>query len=183
MRLFALEPHRFRKYKAELVEEHTKDACRVLEVGCGLGHYKKHARGEDYVGIDLNPMLNPGVVASADNLPFRSSCFDVVIMLDVIEHVEDVDSALEEAVRVLSQRGKLLITTPNTLGFGIYDSYADKTHIHHFSWRGLEKILAKKHLKVERRVPLHLHIFWPLHHIRSKRLLHVQQSICVVASK
>ncbi|MEM4190051.1 MAG: class I SAM-dependent methyltransferase [Candidatus Caldarchaeum sp.] len=183
MRLFALEPHRFRKYKAELVEELTRDAFRVLEVGCGLRHYQKHTRSQDYVGIDVNPMLRPGVVASADNLPFRSTCFDVMVMLDVLEHVADVDSALQEAVRVLSERGKLLITTPNTFGFGIYDSYADNTHIHHFSWKGLEKILAKNNLKVERRIPLHLHIFWPLRHIRSKMLLHLQQSICVVASK
>lgn len=170
-------------YKARLVSECIENKGRVLEVGCGLCHYRSFCRGDDYIGVDVNTSLRPDVWASANNLPFRNSCFDVVIMLDVIEHVVDVDSALAEVVRVLRTNGKLVITTPNTFGFGFYDSYVDKTHKHHFTWRAMVKILTRNRLKIVKRVPLHLHIFWPLRLIQSKLFLPLQQSICLVAEK
>ncbi|MCS7145806.1 MAG: class I SAM-dependent methyltransferase [Nitrososphaerota archaeon] len=180
MRLLPLEPHRFRQYKAELVGEHTRGVGRVLEVGCGLRHYERYCGGLEYVGLDVNLSMRPSVVASAERLPFRDCCFEVVFMLDVLEHVGDVEAALRECVRVLRRGGRLLVTTPNTTGFGFYDSFADRTHLHHFSWRGLEEILRKSGLSVERRIPLHLHIFWP---IRSRLLMPLQQSICLVARR
>ncbi|MEM1948563.1 MAG: class I SAM-dependent methyltransferase [Candidatus Caldarchaeum sp.] len=183
MRGFPIEPHKFRIYKARLVSEYTVNTGRVLEVGCGLRHYKRFCRAAEYVGIDLNTSLRPDVWASADHLPFRETCLDLVIMFDVIEHVSDVDSALAEAARVLRHNGKVLLTTPNTLGFGIYDSYADKTHKHHFTWQSMEKILSLNGLRVVKRIPLHLHIFWPFRVIHSKILLRLQQSICLVAQK
>lgn len=180
MRLLSVEPHRFHRYKAELVGEYTRGVDRVLEVGCGLRHYERYCRGAEYVGVDSDSTLKPMVVARAESLPFRESCFEVVVMLDVLEHVGDLEAALRECVRVLRRGGRLLVTTPNTVGFGFYDSFADRTHLHHFSWHSLENTLRKVGLSVERRIPLHLHIFWP---IRSSLLVQFQQSICLVARR
>ena len=183
MPLLRIEPHRFRRYKAELVEAFTRHAHRVLEIGCGPRLYESYYRGPEYVGVDVDASVRPNILADAVRLPFRDSCFEVIVMLDVLEHVADADAALRECVRVLKDRGKLLITTPNTRGFGIYDSFADRTHIHHFNWSSLEKMLRRNGLRVERRIPLHLHIFWPLRLLRSHRLIPLQQSICVVARR
>ena len=46
-------------------------------------------------------------------LPVRSASVDVVIMSEVIEHLVDTDSAIEEAHRVLKPGGSLLLSTPN----------------------------------------------------------------------
>ena len=183
MPLLPVEPHRFRLYKALLVERFTAGAGKVLEIGCGLRWYESHCRGAEYVGLDMDPTLRPNVLAHAESLPFHDSCFDVIIMLDVLEHVADAEAALRECVRVLKSGGKLVITTPNTLGFGIYDSYADRTHLHHFSWSSLERMLRENGLRVEKRIPLHLHIFWPLRLLSSPKLIKLQQSICVVARR
>lgn len=178
-----VEPHRFRLYKAELLEKYSSGLGRVLEIGCGLRWYEKFCRGSEYIGLDRDLSLRPIVQSVAESLPLRDSCVETVVMFDVLEHVSDVRKALRECFRVLKKGGRLVITTPNTFGFGIYDSFADRTHLHHFSWFGLEKKLKEGGMTVEKRIPLHLHIFWPLSHLRSRLLIPFQQSICVVAKR
>jgi SAM-dependent methyltransferase len=176
-----LQPYRFREYKAVLVASFTSKAGRVLEVGCGPGRYASFSKAEDYVGVDIG--WSPDVRASAVALPFRDGCFDRVVMMDVIEHVADVDRVLSECWRVLRTGGLLMILTPNTLGFGVYDSFADPTHIHHFTWHSLERRFLSHGIHVLARIPLHLHIAWPLKHLRSGRLIYLQQSICLLGVK
>ncbi|MEM0481826.1 MAG: class I SAM-dependent methyltransferase [Nitrososphaerota archaeon] len=183
MPLLPIEPHRFRRYKAELVEAFTRHASRVLEVGCGLRLYEGYCRSLEYVGVDVDASVSPNILADAVRLPFRDSCFEGIIMLDSLEHVADAEAALRECARVLKDGGRLLITTPNTRGFGLYDSFADRTHIHHFNWSSIEGMLRRNGLRVERRIPLHLHIFWPLRLLRSPLLVPLQQSICLVARR
>lgn len=59
----------------------------------------------------IKPKRNTGVVASAEHLPFQSEVFDRVIMLEVLQHIGDKKSALEEIRRVLKPGGKVLIHT------------------------------------------------------------------------
>lgn len=176
-----LEPHKFRGYKAGLMSALTLGAGKVLEVGCGHRHYASYCRGEQYVGVDI--VLTPDVMATASSLPIRSECFDRVLMLDVLEHVYDIDKALGECVRVLRMGGLLLVLTPNMMGFGFYDSFADPTHLHHLTWAGLERRLRKHGMQVLARITLHMHILWPLRYLRCRHLTPIQQSICVVAVK
>lgn len=48
-----------------------------------------------------------------DRLPFADGAFDLVVMLEVIEHVVRAERALREIWRVLSPGGQLLLSTPN----------------------------------------------------------------------
>lgn len=49
------------------------------------------------------------------DLPFRSESFDLVMMLEVIEHLPDIPHSLSEIARVLKPGGTAIITTPNRL--------------------------------------------------------------------
>jgi SAM-dependent methyltransferase len=71
------------------------------------------------IGLDSDPLharrLEPNleyVVGNAQNSPFASSTFDLVLMLDVLEHLDDDGSALREAARLLVPGGLLLVTVP-----------------------------------------------------------------------
>ncbi len=46
-------------------------------------------------------------------LPFRGEVFDLVVALEVIEHLQDWRELLTEAGRVLSRSGLLVVSTPN----------------------------------------------------------------------
>jgi len=53
------------------------------------------------------------IIADAHKLPFTDNSFDLVSMFSVIEHMEDSQLALREAVRVLKEGGELVMQFPN----------------------------------------------------------------------
>ena len=95
---------------------------RVLDLGCGNGCYTEEiARRADYVcGIDLHmPHLQafreaiPRVQGSGEDLPFASESFDVVTMIEVLEHTDCDTKVLAECFRVLKPGGLLALFVPN----------------------------------------------------------------------
>lgn len=63
----------------------------------------------------------------AEKLDFEDNTFDIVFMIEVIEHLEDDKKAISEVKRVLKPSGKFVLTAPNKLfplethGFRIKD--------------------------------------------------------------
>src|SRR5690606_12894911 len=70
------------------------------------------------------------VAADAERLPFRDGTFDVLISVDLIEHLPGFETHLAEAARVLRSGGRYYIKTPNRVLAnayyrlrGLYDAY------------------------------------------------------------
>lgn len=104
----------------------------VLDVGCNAGTQCQFwvDRGHDYTGIDINaPLVRLAKeraaesgranarfeVASATQLPFADASFDVCLMPELLEHIDDWEACLKEAVRVLRPGGVVYISTSNWL--------------------------------------------------------------------
>jgi SAM-dependent methyltransferase len=115
---------------ARLLREELRGAgapALIVDVGCGDGAATSLAArvnpGHRIVGLDwsadsLRRARSRGLtVVRAEvepaGLPIASGCADVVVMSELIEHLVDPDSALEEARRVLKPGGALLLSTPN----------------------------------------------------------------------
>jgi SAM-dependent methyltransferase len=87
----------------------------VLDVGCGSGEGLKvlSERATDALGIDLDDRLRrPDVhveIKPVEAMPDKS--FDVVVCLDVIEHIEADRAFVLELARVA--RNAVFVTTPN----------------------------------------------------------------------
>jgi len=110
--------------RLELMQHHVPLAGqRILDVGCGVGMYVRafgefspHVYGVD---IDLERARQAGgvsprvSVAPAERLPFPDESFDVVLLHEVIEHVDDDAQALAEACRVTRSGGHAIIFAPN----------------------------------------------------------------------
>jgi SAM-dependent methyltransferase len=97
---------------------------RILDLGCGNGCYTEElARRAAYVcGIDIHlPHLKafrqpiPRVQGAGENLPFSSEEFDVVPMIEVLEHTNSDRQVLKECFRVLKPGGLLVLFVPNKL--------------------------------------------------------------------
>lgn len=94
---------------------------KVLDIGCGAGNMFHHlARYGTVVGVDNNP--KPLVVARergydvreglAEDLPFEDNSFDLVALLDTVEHCDDELAVLRECQRVCAPGGHLVVTVP-----------------------------------------------------------------------
>jgi SAM-dependent methyltransferase len=95
--------------------------AKILDVGAGEGSIVERYRlkGYDVVGVDS--AYESETVRRADllGLPFEAETFDVVLCLDVLEHVELLDQpkALSEIARVMKPGARLLLTVPNLAHF------------------------------------------------------------------
>jgi SAM-dependent methyltransferase len=116
----------------------TLEGGRILDVGCGLGTYvrKLRAFSPDVYGVDIDPdkvaqaqkELGHISVSPAEELPFPADFFDVILLHEVLEHVDDDHKAVREAYRVARVGGRMVIFVPNRL-------YAFETH--GVYWRGV----------------------------------------------
>lgn len=96
--------------------------ARILDVGCGTGtNLALLRRFGEVQGVESELAAvefcrrngEPDVEHHlGSDLPFPDTSFDLVTLLDVIEHVEDDRVLLEEALRTLVPGGHVLVTVP-----------------------------------------------------------------------
>jgi 2-polyprenyl-6-hydroxyphenyl methylase/3-demethylubiquinone-9 3-methyltransferase len=98
---------------------------RVLDVGCGEGHFAAELarRGFVVVGVDVaeeplrrararHPALEVRLVPVEGTWPLADASFDVVWAGETIEHVIDTAGWLSQVRRVLRSGGSFLLSTP-----------------------------------------------------------------------
>ena len=112
---------------------------RVLNVGCGFlkDEFPERAAASEVIGVDMNPRSQADVVHDLDQFPypFDDDSFDLVIMQDVLEHLEDVPGALAELHRVTRDGGMIRIRTPH---YASPYAYGDPTHKRFFGSHALD---------------------------------------------
>jgi ubiquinone/menaquinone biosynthesis C-methylase UbiE len=131
---------------------------RVLDIGCGAGNMFHHlARYGPVVGVDNNP--KPLAVArergydvrdgSAEDLPFDGGSFDLVSLLDTVEHCDDDMAVLRECYRVCTPGGHVVITVP---AFMWLWSHNDELNAHRrrYTTKELEEKLARIGFRIRR---------------------------------
>jgi len=124
----------------------VKRGENVLDFGCGRGEIliqsamiKAKAFGVDYSSWAIklskkalnNNKLKARILKIKDkNLPFKGNFFDIVFLLDVVEHLypQDLREILVEIKRVLKPQGRLIIHTgPNKdyleIGYKYFSRY------------------------------------------------------------
>ncbi|MFP4029865.1 MAG: class I SAM-dependent methyltransferase [Candidatus Brocadiia bacterium] len=110
-----LSEGRMAAYAVQYREVMASDPDTVLEIGGGPGilAYMLQKSGVDLTTVDIDPALEPDVVASVDDLPFEKTTFDVVTAFEVLEHVPFEKSlrGLEEIRRVT--KGPAIISLPD----------------------------------------------------------------------
>jgi SAM-dependent methyltransferase len=165
----------------------------VLDMGCGGGRHAFAAlrRGADVVAFDaddaelknvhgiMTAMAEAGEVpeggvgtqvqGDALALPFDDSTFDRIIAAEVLEHIPDDVTAINELVRVLEPGGRLAVTVParfpERINWALDSEYHDFPggHIRIYSQDELETRLAAAGLRVRgsrRAHALHSPYWW-----------------------
>ncbi|MBK8049387.1 MAG: class I SAM-dependent methyltransferase [Anaerolineales bacterium] len=131
---------------------------RILDIGGGAGNMAHHlAHYGEVIGVDFNPMPLPVAQArgltvlqgSGDCLPFPDAHFDLVALLDTVEHIPDELGVFDEIVRVLKPGGKVIVTVP---AFMWLWSYNDEINAHQrrYTASELDQKLALSGFRVRR---------------------------------
>ncbi len=142
----------------------------MLDIGCHGGTFTHRLldklQTKDIYGIDISPSAIALIkkrlpfgkfqVANAQELPFQDGFFEVVFCLEVLEHVDDPISVLQEVKRVLKKGGKFYILVPSDnklfkiiwLMWTLYYPHWRHAHVQSYSKNTLEKLLNELGFKI-----------------------------------
>ncbi len=124
----------------------------ILDIGCLNGNLynflkNKNISIKSFTGIDLSEKLinlakvrfpeQSWVSADAHKLPFEDKKFDVVCILETLEHINKPIDLVKEAVRVIKKDGVLIVSVPNEL------KIEDPAHIWSFTTTDLFNLLSQ----------------------------------------
>lgn len=124
------------------------DAVNILDVGCGTGLLMTELKEYNIEGIDVSPRavafckergLTNVTEGSAEHIPRPDNQYDVILALDVIEHIKDDLGSLREMKRVLKPGGYLILFVP---AFMFLWSVTDDNS-HHFRRYTREELCRK----------------------------------------
>jgi len=109
---------------------------RVLDVGCGDRPYETLLEGAaEIVGFDVPGNLHADLHGSIDAIPVEDASFDVVLCLQVLEHVPDPAAAVRELNRVVRPGGRVLLST-----HGVYPFHPNPDDLWRWTHHGLERL-------------------------------------------
>ncbi|TJY40733.1 class I SAM-dependent methyltransferase [Cohnella pontilimi] len=117
---------------------------RILDAGCGTGGNLEllSRMGCEVMGLEMEQGAAEIAQSKSgkavylgslpDQVPFADESFDLIVLLDVLEHIEDDLGALETLTAKLKPGGSLLITVP---AFQFLWSSHDESHHHKRRYR------------------------------------------------
>ncbi|PIR43010.1 hypothetical protein COV24_05150 [candidate division WWE3 bacterium CG10_big_fil_rev_8_21_14_0_10_32_10] len=139
----------------------------ILDLGCGTGDFLNYIKSRNrnvkkITGIDIAKNAikiakirypeNDFIVCSAEEVfPIPDKTVDTIFMNDVIEHLVDIETCLEECKRVLKTKGRVIIITPEytlikkiiiSLFFWEKIFYPTNPHIRFFTRKSLRRVMS-----------------------------------------
>lgn len=143
-----------------------KKTGKLLDIGCAYGYFLEIAKQNKYLptGIELNKQI-AGIaekqsgckVLNGDfaKLNIKKNSFDIITMLDTIEHFKSPEIYVKKAKTVLKNGGVLVIETGNIeallpkLQKEKWRLITPPTHLYYFSKHTLRLLLEKEGYKVQ----------------------------------
>lgn len=137
----------------------NRSGLKILDVGCGMGALMREMGSFGEVsGIDASPDaiafcrdrgLENVVQGDAAQLPYEEGTFDVVVILDVLEHIKDDSRGAREVARVLKPGGLAIIAVPAFMFlWGVTDEVSH--HYRRYTRKEVKSLIHATGLRVEK---------------------------------
>lgn len=195
---YHLEPAGYRKLKfiIQQINKMTKQQTNnmsILDIGCGNGNisFPLAALGFKVIALDINSDIICALklktkTLGLNNIDFietdvndlskiKNEKFDIIIMSEILEHLNDPQKTLQDAKLLLNQNGIIIVTIPNKFSleeiirkFFSQNKFLNKIknkikekfntdtiqsshntpHLHFFSYSAFKKIARKANLQI-----------------------------------
>ncbi len=112
--------------RLEFIQTSISNVDKILDIGCGKGIYLSNLSNtaKQCVGLDISmnnlieaiKIKNDNTVfvyGASEILPFQNGSFNVVLMIETLEHVENDSKCVEEVWRILKPGGVFILSVPN----------------------------------------------------------------------
>jgi len=149
---------------------------KVLDVGCGSGRLGENLRLVKncyVVGIEIDDQavslakqrLDDLIVADVEKLntlPYPEKYFDVIVFVDVLEHLKRPEKALAFLKEYLKDNGYVIASIPNVANWTVRLKFLlgrwnykergllDKTHVRFFTLETAKKLIEDRGFKIVR---------------------------------
>ncbi len=164
------DPTPYRTHRQAL--DRLRPGERVLEVGCSSGALTEQirAKGCTIVGVEVRADAAEKARAYCEEvlvgdvervpLPWPAASFDVILLLDVLEHLVDPVPATRRFVPLLKPDGRLVVALPNVAHWrvrfrllaGRFDyedsGILDRTHLHFYTRKTAAELLVRSGLEI-----------------------------------
>ncbi|MGD2148946.1 MAG: class I SAM-dependent methyltransferase [Anaerolineae bacterium] len=153
----------YRDLVRRLPEWLGRDVRTLLDIGCGDGALLEVARQADIesAGTEISEVLRRAVqsrigkdaMVCADLNRLPAHRYDVVTLINVLEHLPNPYETLQSASRLLTPGGVLLVHVPNLGGLPArlrganWHHVEPLTHLYYFTARTLKALMARAGLK------------------------------------
>ncbi len=125
-----------------------KDEAIVLDVGAGRGDFADLFRSKNYLALDVYPYPEVDLVCDLTRInPFRPASFDVILLMNVVEHIYHTHALFASLVQMLKPGGVLIVAIPFMVK--MHQVPIDYVRYTHFALRrlGEEHDLVVEHLE------------------------------------
>lgn len=131
---------------------------RLLDMGCGTGHFLNECRsnGWDVIGVEPSEVARANAKIEHDITPYpnldnveSNQKVDAITMWHVLEHLPDPNAHLQKFNSLLKEGGALVIAVPNyeskdAVHYGKYWAAWDvPIHLWHFKKSTMQKLVEK----------------------------------------
>lgn len=143
--------------KLRLVSKLNSGEKTILDIGAGTGEFLKLAFDQGWKVSGVEPNKKARTFAKSKKIALVSSMeeiedrkFDVVTLWHVLEHLPDLETALEKIEGFLKPNGTLVIAVPNFNSFDanyykkFWAAYDVPRHLWHFSRESMHKLFSPK---------------------------------------
>lgn len=135
------------------------EAAHILEIGCGTGHnFAMLGKFGTVEGIEVDDAARQiasdrlGRAVGSSPLPGSDGVadgrYDLIALLDVLEHIEDDEAALTSIRKKLKPGGRILVTVPaNRWMWSAHDTVHH--HFRRYNGKSLRRVISNAGLKAD----------------------------------
>jgi SAM-dependent methyltransferase len=85
----------------------------ILDFGAGHGDFSEILNRRTFIALDVYPYNEVDIVCNLEEqVPFRKKTFDVIVLMNVLEHIRQPEKLMQTLRSLLKPSGLLIVTIP-----------------------------------------------------------------------